>query len=163
MTNLRGGRATAIIIAAIIAAASLLMLRPAMAAQTTASLFHYPSPGFDSSCSTPGSGTSSPSTVSVKRKGTELAVTVQLIGAAPNTTYTVSTPEPSCPNPSNDATFTTDGSGNGSVQYQKQVPAGTDTAIVSVFQPGNITACPPSGGPCSAPSYLEYRSAELKV
>ena len=95
-------------------------------------------------------------------KGTDLVVTVQLLGAAPNTIYTVSTPEPSCPNPSDDATFTTNGNGDGSVQYQKPVAAGTKTVIVSVFQPGSFT-CPPSRGPCSAPSYLEYRSAELKI
>ena len=162
MSKLGRGRATAIAMSGVFSVASLLVLPPAMAAQTTASLFHYPSPGFTGSCSTAGSGTSSPSTVEVARKGTDLVVTVQLIGAAPNTTYTVSTPEPSCPNPSDDATFTTNGNGDGSVQYQKPVATGTKTVIVSVFQPGSAT-CPPSANPCIVFSYLEYRSAELKV
>ena len=43
MTKLGRGRATAIAMSAVISFASLLVLPPAVAAQTTSSLFHYPS------------------------------------------------------------------------------------------------------------------------
>lgn len=161
MRTLGRGHATAIAMCAVITVASLLGLQPATAAQKSAALYHYPSPGFTGSCSTGGSGTSSLSTVETQRRGTKLFVTVQLIGAAPNTTYTVITQAPICGNPPPDEpTIGTDANGDGSVQYQQPVPAGTDTVIVSVTQPGS-PICTPSA--CSVPSYLEYRSAELNI
>ena len=153
-------RATAIAMSTVMSVGSLLGLRPAMA-QTPESLFHYPSPGFTGSCSTGGSGTTTSSTVEVGRKGTDLVVSIQLIGAAPSTTYRVSTPEPSCSGLSYDATIATDANGDGSVQYLKSVAAGTKTVIVSVLAPD--PPCPPSANPCIVFTDIEYRSAELKV
>jgi hypothetical protein len=132
------------------------------AAHTTVGLYDYTSTPFSGSCSAGGSGTASQSTAEVTRTGSTVSVSIQLVGAQPNTTYAAGLLQAgSCLHESTAYSLSTDSNGNGTIQFTEQAagPPGRNPLIVDVAVP---VICPT---PCTitAEPSPAFRSAVFKV
>jgi hypothetical protein len=161
MKMVRRSRALAVGVLLGAGALQVLGVQPALAAHQTTGLYDYTSTAFSGQCSTGGSGTLSASTAQVSRTGSTISVSVQLVGAQPNSAYDAALLQAgACFDQSASYPISTDSSGDGSAQFtvQSAAPPGQDPLIVDVVVPIScVSPCPPTE---PAPA---YRSATLKV